>query len=60
MSIDINIKANARQPHTLPSRSNQPHNPKLVNKCVFLNARTKKKALPTTLYKRNAGEVAKI
>lgn len=28
--------------HTLPSRSKQPHMPKLVKECVCANARTKK------------------
>lgn len=41
--MGLDNKSHAQQPHTLPSRSSQPHQPKLVNKCVFPNARTEKK-----------------
>jgi len=40
--------ANASKPHTLPSRSSQSHQPKLVKECVFPNARTKRKHGHTT------------
>lgn len=46
-----------QQPHTLPIRSSQPHEPKLVNTCVWANAvrRTKKYDYPTVAI-RNTGK----